>query len=128
MHWVLWYRLKTLLILRDKRIVSSIPQKQHTIPADVLLKQYRRLIHFCSCSALSPPKLTITKSLTKMWEISILLNAHNSQMRLYNALRVVAHLVLIFNKSRVLIYADRFKRSFVVARATFKYVYVCIYV
>ena len=31
------------------------------------------------------------------------------------------HLVLIFNKSRVLIHASRFKRSFVVARATFKY-------
>ena len=41
-------------------------------------------------------------------------------MRLYNALHVVAHLVLIFNKSRVLINAGRFKRSFVVARATFK--------
>ena len=33
-------------------------------------------------------------------------------------------MVLIFNKSRVLIHAGRFKRSFVVARATFKYTVV----
>ena len=46
MNWVYDRNVKTHLILRGARIVSPIPQKLHTIPADVLPNDSEDLLQF----------------------------------------------------------------------------------